>query len=97
MFTLHFLEPNITLLTVFVNKHILCFQTTSRAPHCYFPKNDNSYVVTSTKYSPMGITADLKLNTASTRIKQPSVPISTLRVEVIYHKNEMLQFKVCLV
>ncbi|XP_036301753.1 sucrase-isomaltase, intestinal [Pipistrellus kuhlii] len=69
-------------------------QTTSRAPHCYFPKNDNSYAVTSTKYSSMGITADLKLNTASTRIKQPSVPISTLRVEVTYHKNEMLQFKI---
>ncbi|XP_036206938.1 sucrase-isomaltase, intestinal [Myotis myotis] len=66
----------------------------SRAPDCYFPRNDNSYLVTSTAYSPMGITADLQLNTANARIKRPSEPISTLRVEVKYHKNDMLQFKI---
>lgn len=85
------------MLTVSVNKHILCFQSQSRAPDCYFPRNDNSYLVTSTAYSPMGITADLRLNAANARIKRPSKPISTLRVEVKYHKNDMLQFKVCLV
>lgn len=45
----------------------------------------------------MGVTADLQLNTAKARINLPSEPISTLRVEVKYHKNDMLQFKVCLI
>ncbi|XP_054432879.1 sucrase-isomaltase, intestinal [Pteronotus mesoamericanus] len=72
------------------------WQTTSgsKAPKCYFPRNDNSYLVTSTKYSSMGITADLQLNTANARRKLPSKSISTLRVEVKYHKNDMLQFKI---
>ncbi|XP_012510792.1 PREDICTED: sucrase-isomaltase, intestinal, partial [Propithecus coquereli] len=65
----------------------------SKAPNCYFPREDNPYLVKSTQYSSMGITADLQLNTANARIKLPSEPISTLRVEVKYHKNEMLQFK----
>ncbi|EPQ06457.1 Sucrase-isomaltase, intestinal [Myotis brandtii] len=60
----------------------------------YGNRNDNPYLVTSTAYSPMGITADLQLNTANARIKRPSEPISTLRVEVKYHKNDMLQFKI---
>uniref|UniRef100_A0A2K5L4M8 Sucrase-isomaltase n=1 Tax=Cercocebus atys TaxID=9531 RepID=A0A2K5L4M8_CERAT len=66
----------------------------SKAPDCYFPRQDNSYSVTSTNYSSMGVTADLQLNTANARIKLPSDPISTLRVEVKYHKNDMLQFKI---
>nr|XP_007970400.2 sucrase-isomaltase, intestinal [Chlorocebus sabaeus] len=66
----------------------------SKAPECYFPRQDNSYSVTSTNYSSMGVTADLQLNTANARITLPSVPISTLRVEVKYHKNDMLQFKI---
>uniref|UniRef100_A0A8C2NL27 P-type domain-containing protein n=1 Tax=Capra hircus TaxID=9925 RepID=A0A8C2NL27_CAPHI len=65
----------------------------SRAPECYFPKEDNSYLVHSTQYSSVGITADLQLNTANTRIKLPSDSISSLRVEVKYHKDDMLQFK----
>ncbi|XP_011379112.1 sucrase-isomaltase, intestinal [Pteropus vampyrus] len=66
----------------------------SKAPECYFPKQDNSYLVRSTQYSSMGVTADLQLTTANMRTNLPSVPISTLRVEVKYHKNEMLQFKI---
>ncbi|KAF6385497.1 sucrase-isomaltase [Rhinolophus ferrumequinum] len=66
----------------------------SKAPECYFPRHDNSYLVQSTQYSPSGVTADLQLNTANLRIKRPSTPISTLRVEVKYHKNDMLQFKI---
>ncbi|XP_066097514.1 sucrase-isomaltase, intestinal isoform X1 [Saccopteryx bilineata] len=66
----------------------------SKAPECFFPRNDNSYLVKSTEYSSMGITADLQLNTTNVRIKQPSQPILTLRVEVKYHKNDMLQFKI---
>ncbi|XP_062955067.1 sucrase-isomaltase, intestinal [Cynocephalus volans] len=75
-----------------------CIWTTvpsgSRAPPCYFPSDYNSYLVKSTQYSSMGITADLEVNTANPRITLPSEPISTLRVEVIYHKNDMLQFKI---
>ncbi|KAM8771117.1 sucrase-isomaltase, intestinal isoform 2-T2 [Rhynchonycteris naso] len=66
----------------------------SKAPNCYYPRNDNSYLLKSTEYSSMGITADLQLNTANVRIKQISQPILTLRVEVKYHKNDMLQFKI---
>ncbi|KAM7133396.1 sucrase-isomaltase, intestinal [Molossus nigricans] len=68
--------------------------TTSRAPHCYFPRHDNSYLVTSAKYSSMGITVDLQWNAANVRIKRPSTSILKLRVEVKYHKNDMLQFKI---
>uniref|UniRef100_A0A8C5KHT8 Sucrase-isomaltase, intestinal n=1 Tax=Jaculus jaculus TaxID=51337 RepID=A0A8C5KHT8_JACJA len=63
-------------------------------PGCYIPKEHNPYLVTSTQYSPTGITAELALNPENTRVKLPSEPISTLRVEVKYHKNEMLQFKI---
>ncbi|XP_017358744.1 sucrase-isomaltase, intestinal [Cebus imitator] len=66
----------------------------SKAPECYFPRQDNPYSVASTLYSSMGVTADLQLNAANARIKLPSDPISTLRVEVKYHKNDMLQFKI---
>ncbi|TKC46653.1 hypothetical protein EI555_004921 [Monodon monoceros] len=66
----------------------------SKAPECYFPKEDNSYLVQSTHYSSVGITADLQLNTVKARIKLPSDPIPTLHVEVKYHKDDMLQFKI---
>lgn len=62
-------------------------------PQCYFPSQVSSYSVSSIQYSSMGVTADLKLNTNS-QLKLPSEPISTLRVEVKYHKNDMLQFKI---
>ncbi|XP_049723331.1 sucrase-isomaltase, intestinal [Elephas maximus indicus] len=67
---------------------------TSRSPECYFPRQDSPYLVNSIQYSSMGVTADLELNANNARINLPSVPISTLRVEVKYHKNEMLQFKI---
>ncbi|XP_040830836.1 sucrase-isomaltase, intestinal [Ochotona curzoniae] len=66
----------------------------SQAPECYLPRDHNPYSVTSIQYSPTGITADLQYNAASARVTLPSVPISTLRVEVKYHKNEMVQFKI---
>ncbi|XP_007446500.1 PREDICTED: sucrase-isomaltase, intestinal [Lipotes vexillifer] len=66
----------------------------SKAPECYFPKEDNSYLVQSTHYSSVGITADLQLNTVKARIQLPSDPIPTLHVEVKYHKDDMLQFKI---
>ncbi|XP_025725600.2 LOW QUALITY PROTEIN: sucrase-isomaltase, intestinal [Callorhinus ursinus] len=66
----------------------------SRAPDCYFPRQYNPYLVSSTQYSSMGITTDLQLNPTRAQIKLPSEPISALRVEVKYHKNDMLQFKI---
>lgn len=66
----------------------------AEGPRCYFPKQYNPYLVKSTQYSSMGITVDLELNTATARIKMPSNPISVLRLEVKYHKNDMLQFKI---
>uniref|UniRef100_A0A8C6HZB2 Sucrase-isomaltase, intestinal n=1 Tax=Mus spicilegus TaxID=10103 RepID=A0A8C6HZB2_MUSSI len=66
----------------------------ANVPPCYFPSNHNPYLLTSTQKLATGITAELQLNPASARIKLPSNPISTLRVEVKYHKNDMLQFKI---
>ncbi|XP_041515159.1 sucrase-isomaltase, intestinal [Microtus oregoni] len=66
----------------------------SRAPDCYFPADHNPYLLTSTQYLSTGITADLQWNPANTRIRLPSNPIANLRLEVKYHKNEMLQFKI---
>ncbi|XP_048201809.1 sucrase-isomaltase, intestinal [Perognathus longimembris pacificus] len=65
-----------------------------RAPPCYFPRQDNPYLVSSIQYFPTGMTADLQLNPARAAIQLPSKPITALRVEVKYHKNDMLQFKI---
>ncbi|KAL6037192.1 hypothetical protein STEG23_003002 [Scotinomys teguina] len=66
----------------------------SGAPDCYFPENHNPYSLTSIQHLPMGMTAELQWNPANTIVNLPSNPISTLRVEVKYHKNDMLQFKI---
>ncbi|KAM4889329.1 sucrase-isomaltase, intestinal [Thomomys bottae] len=68
--------------------------TDPRAPECYFPKEDNSYSVSSLQYLPTGITANLRLSTSKARITLPSEPITDLQLEVKYHKNDMLQFKI---
>lgn len=68
--------------------------TNSVAPYCYIPRDHNPYLVTSTQYLPTGITAELQWNPTRARVNLPSNPISTLRVEVKYHTNEMLQFKI---
>ncbi|KAK7820953.1 hypothetical protein U0070_026011, partial [Myodes glareolus] len=65
----------------------------SMAPDCYFPTDHNPYLLTSIQYLATGITADLQRNPANT-IRLPSNPISNLRLEVKYHKNDMLQFKI---
>ncbi|XP_028723035.1 sucrase-isomaltase, intestinal [Peromyscus leucopus] len=68
--------------------------TLSGAPECYFPTDHNPYSLTSVQYLSTGITAELQWNPVNARINLPSNPISTLRVEVKYHKNDMLQFKI---
>ncbi|KAF3827276.1 hypothetical protein GH733_002762, partial [Mirounga leonina] len=84
-----------------VNERFTCYpdadpasKENSRAPDCYFPRQYNPYLVSSTHYSSVGITTDLQLNPTRAQIKLPSEPISTLRVEVKYHKNDVLQFKI---
>lgn len=95
VFLIYFLSSRSQCLH-FLMLIIYCFQVglASRAPDCYFPADHNPYLLTSTQYFSTGITADLQWNPANTRIRLPSNPIANLRVEVKYHKNEMLQFKV---
>ncbi|XP_072477631.1 sucrase-isomaltase, intestinal [Notamacropus eugenii] len=66
----------------------------SSAPRCYYPSDDGSYDVSSITYTPSGITADLQLISSKARLSPYPNPISHLRLEVKYHKNEMLQFKI---
>ncbi|XP_074048617.1 sucrase-isomaltase, intestinal [Macrotis lagotis] len=61
------------------------------APKCYYPRDDGSYQVSSVQYTSTGITADLRM---TSKIAAYPNAISNLRLEVIYHKNEMLQFKI---
>lgn len=49
----------------------------------------------SVSYSSTGLVADLKLDSSRVRADEAATtPISTLRLEVKYHLNNMLQFKV---
>ncbi|NWT12138.1 MGA protein, partial [Vireo altiloquus] len=64
------------------------------APFCYY-NSSNPYSIENLNYSSTGITATLSLDSAKVRANEgPMAPISTLRVEVIYHLNNMLQFKI---
>ncbi|NXY61920.1 MGA protein, partial [Callaeas wilsoni] len=66
----------------------------SNAPSCYYNSN-NPYSVESINYSSTGIVATLGLDSAKVRADQAATtPISTLRLEVKYHRNDMLQFKI---
>uniref|UniRef100_A0A8C2U2X7 alpha-glucosidase n=1 Tax=Coturnix japonica TaxID=93934 RepID=A0A8C2U2X7_COTJA len=66
----------------------------SNHPSCYFT-SDNIYSVESVEYSSSGLAANLILNSANTRANDNyTAPISTLRLEVKYHTNNMLQFKI---
>lgn len=63
-------------------------------PSCYY-SSDNAYSIENVEYTSSGVTANLTLNSASTRANEEyTTPISTLRLEVKYHLNNMLQFKV---
>ncbi|NXA66325.1 MGA protein, partial [Mohoua ochrocephala] len=66
----------------------------SGAPSCYY-SSSNPYSIESLNYSSTGIVATLNLDSAKVRANEDSMaPISTLRLEVIYHLNNMLQFKI---
>ncbi|XP_066182529.1 sucrase-isomaltase, intestinal [Sylvia atricapilla] len=64
------------------------------APSCYY-SSGNPYSVESVSYSSTGIVADLSLDSSMVRANEAATaPISTLRLEVKYHLNNMLQFKI---
>uniref|UniRef100_A0A8C0F366 alpha-glucosidase n=1 Tax=Bubo bubo TaxID=30461 RepID=A0A8C0F366_BUBBB len=63
-------------------------------PPCYYSSN-NAYSVDKVEYTSSGLAANLTLNSAKTRANENfTTPISTLRLEVKYHLNHMLQFKI---
>lgn len=65
---------------------------TERVPYCFF--SDNLYTVHDIQYEPHGATALLSLRSRAQASAFPSTPVSSLRLSVIYHKNDMLQFKI---
>ncbi|KAF2978754.1 hypothetical protein EK904_012363 [Melospiza melodia maxima] len=63
-------------------------------PSCYY-SSSNPYLVEKLEYSPTGIVATLNLDDSKVRANEAhTAPISTLRLEVKYHLNNMLQFKI---
>ncbi|NXX15400.1 MGA protein, partial [Podargus strigoides] len=64
-------------------------------PYCHYNGPDNSYSVADVRYTSSGVTANLTFNSSNLRASEKSTsPISTLRLEVKYHNNHMLQFKI---
>ncbi|XP_041323927.1 sucrase-isomaltase, intestinal [Pyrgilauda ruficollis] len=65
-------------------------------PSCYY-SSSNPYLVDKVDYSSTGIVATLTLDDSRVRARANdayTTPISTLRLEVKYHHNNMLQFKI---
>ncbi|XP_015266282.1 PREDICTED: sucrase-isomaltase, intestinal [Gekko japonicus] len=72
------------------------WQSTSNPgiPHCFYPPN-YGYTVEQVLYSASGLVANLGRPITSTRHAKATItPINTLRLEVKYHENNMLQFKI---
>ncbi|XP_061493207.1 sucrase-isomaltase, intestinal [Rhineura floridana] len=68
--------------------------TSQGSPYCYYPSN-NGYTVEQIQYTPSGLTVNLGRGPGTARhLKVPATPIDTLRLEVKYHENNMLQFKI---
>ncbi|NXI63030.1 MGA protein, partial [Anseranas semipalmata] len=64
-------------------------------PFCYYGTSDNAYSASDVKYTASGLTANLTSSGAATMANGNAMsPIDTLRLEVIYHSNDMLQFKI---
>ncbi|NXQ19812.1 MGA protein, partial [Peucedramus taeniatus] len=63
-------------------------------PFCYY-SSSNPYLIKNVNYSSTGIVATLSLDDSKVRANETyTTPISTLRLEVKYHLNNMLQFKI---
>ncbi|KAI6059689.1 Maltase-glucoamylase, intestinal-like isoform X1 [Aix galericulata] len=66
----------------------------SNVPYCYYG-SDNSYSISDVQYTASGLVANLTYaNTTAGAFERSTSPIGTLRLEVIYHSNDMLQFKI---
>ncbi|XP_060052707.1 maltase-glucoamylase isoform X2 [Erinaceus europaeus] len=66
--------------------------TIDRVPHCYFVKD--LYSVSDIQYNSNGASAVISLSSSLYANAFPSTPVNPLRLDVIYHKNDMLQFKI---
>ncbi|KAJ7402548.1 hypothetical protein BTVI_85304 [Pitangus sulphuratus] len=63
-------------------------------PPCYYT-SANPYYLENLQYSSSGVVADLTLDSARIRANEAATaPISALRLEVKYHLDNMLQFKI---
>ncbi|NWI99491.1 MGA protein, partial [Crypturellus undulatus] len=65
-------------------------------PSCYYSA-DNPYSIDQIEYSADGLAANLTLNSANINTRayeNATQPIGTLRLEVKYHDNNLLQFKI---
>ncbi|KAG8445217.1 hypothetical protein GDO86_010120 [Hymenochirus boettgeri] len=65
----------------------------SKVPYCYFP-SDYGYRVEKEQSTSSGITVDIYKDPTSSQYRNLLPHISPLRVEVKYHENNMLQFKI---
>ncbi|XP_068026417.1 LOW QUALITY PROTEIN: maltase-glucoamylase-like [Melanerpes formicivorus] len=64
-------------------------------PYCYYLTADNGYSVTDVSYTNSGLRANLTFNRSVRKaFERSTAPISTLALEVTYHNNHMLQFKI---
>nr|XP_040145527.1 maltase-glucoamylase, intestinal [Ictidomys tridecemlineatus] len=61
-------------------------------PHCYFV--NDLYSVSNVQYNSHGATADISLKPSVYANTFPSTPVNPLHLQVTYHKDEMLQFKI---
>ncbi|XP_069318720.1 maltase-glucoamylase-like [Eulemur rufifrons] len=61
-------------------------------PFCYFV--NDLYSVSDIQYNSHGATADISLKSSPYANALPSTPVDSLHLQVTYHKNEMLQFKI---
>ncbi|XP_054254507.1 maltase-glucoamylase-like isoform X2 [Indicator indicator] len=67
----------------------------SGAPYCHYLNADNGYSITHVRYTASGMRANLTFNRSSRKVfENATPPIGTLGLEVKYHNNHMLQFKI---
>ncbi|XP_036974620.1 maltase-glucoamylase, intestinal [Acanthopagrus latus] len=68
--------------------------TVTGVPWCYFP-TDYGYTVSNSQETLSGMRVDISRNMRYRSSNRPGSPdINNLRVEIIYHKSDMLQFKI---
>ncbi|KAK7797627.1 hypothetical protein U0070_006683, partial [Myodes glareolus] len=66
--------------------------SSSGVPYCYFA--EELYSVSNVHYDSNEATADISLKASPFSNAFPSTPVNPLKLQVIYHKNDMLQFKI---